>query len=360
MKKLLSITLVLCFLFGLVGCNNSDTSTVSSVPQEVVSEIEDANSKYVVNPLTGEKNLKRSAQKFQPVAIMINNISTAWEVQSGLSRADVIYETYVEGGITRLLAVYKDIRGVEKLGSLRSARYSYADLAAGHGARFVHAGKDEKYCTPRLEEIGIQSADLNSASTSRSSVGISSVAYREDNGLPTEHTLFTTGKKLYDGLDNKDLIDKDIKQDEWMNFVDEDSKYVLDGGKCSEIFVPFSGSYGATFKYNKKTKLYDKYRGETVQKDAGNDKTVSVGNILVLYSETNPLPDGKHVKTDLTSGEGYYVSRGGYMEIKWSKGNATDPIVITDSEGELVDYNPGSTYVCLTRPSNKEGTSITE
>ena len=359
MKKLLSISLILCFLLGLVGCKKADPSVVSSVPQNVVSEIEEETGKYALNPLTGEKDLKKDAASFQPVAIMINNISTAWGVQSGLSNADVIYEAYVEGGITRLLAVYKDIRAVKKLGSLRSARYSFADLAAGHGARFVHAGKDEKYCTPRIEEIGVKSADLNSGSTNKSSVGIGSVAYREDNGLPTEHTLFTTGKKLYDGLKKNELIDK-VKQDEWMNFVEEDAKYTPDGGKCKEIFVPFSGSYGATFKYNKKTKLYDKYRGETVQKDAGNNKKVAVGNVLVLYSNTNPLPDGKHVKTDLTSGEGYYVSRGGYMDIKWSKGEATDPFVITDSEGEVIDYNPGSTYVCLTQTSNKKGTSITE
>ena len=361
MKKLLSIALVLSFLLSMVGCNKADnTSSTSSVPKEIVSEIEAEASDFALNPLTGVEDLEKDAEKLRPVAIMINNISTAWGVQSGLSRADVIYEAYVEGGITRLLAVYKDVRKVEKLGSLRSARYSFVDLAAGHGAQFVHAGKDEVYCTPHLAEIGVKSADLNSGSTSDTSIGIGSVAYRESNGLATEHTLFTTGKKLYKGLKNKGLTKLDSAQKEWMNFLDADSKYVPEGGECKELYVPFAGSYGVNFKFNKDTGLYDKYRGETVQKDAGNDKSVSVGNVLVLYSDTSAFADGYHVKTDLSSGEGYYVSNGGFQEIKWSKGGAKESFVITDKDGEEIDYNPGSTYVCLTRTSNKSGTSFSK
>ncbi len=361
MKKLLSITLILCLLAALVGCGKSgnSTSSVSSVPEEVVSEIEnEQDNEFEVNPLTGVADLKKDAVKNQPVAIMVNNISTAWGVQSGLSKADVIYEAYVEGGITRLLAVFKDVRDVEKIGSLRSARYSFVDLAAGHGARFVHAGKDEDYCTPHIAEVGIKSVDLNTGSTSATSLAGGSMAYRESNGLATEHTLFTTGEKLYNGLKKLDVAKLDSKQDEWMNFVDEDSKYVPEDGECNELYVPFAGSYGVSFKFNKDTGLYDKYRGETKQTDAGNGNTVSVGNVLVLYSETYSLPDGYHVKTELNSGKGYYVSNGGYMEINWSKGSAGSSFRITDADGKEIDYNPGSTYVCLTRTSNESGTTL--
>lgn len=361
MKKFLSIALILCLLTALVGCGKSDsTSSVSSVPDEVVSEIvsEVEESKFEINPLTGVADLKKDALKNQPVAIMVNNISTAWGVQSGLSKADVIYEAYVEGGITRLLAVFKDVRDVEKIGSIRSARYSFVDLAAGHNARFVHAGKDEDYCTPHIAEVGIKSVDLNTGSTSATSLAGSGMAYRESNGLATEHTLFTTGEKLYKGLKNMGVAKLNSKQDEWMNFVDEDSKYVPDGGECTQLYVPFAGSYGVSFKYNKETGLYDKYRGETKQTDAGNGKSVSVGNILVLYSETYAFSDGHHVKTELNSGKGYYVSNGGYMEINWSKGSAGSSFRITDADGKEIDYNPGSTYVCLTRTSNQSGTSF--
>lgn len=73
---------------------------------------------------------------------MINNISTAQPVQTGLNKADIIYETEVEGGITRLMAVFQDITTAEKIGTIRSARYPYVDLAMGHNAIFIHCGQD--------------------------------------------------------------------------------------------------------------------------------------------------------------------------------------------------------------------------
>lgn len=46
--------------------------------------------------------------KTRPYAIMINNIGVARPVQSGLQDAYIIYELIVEGGITRMLALFKD------------------------------------------------------------------------------------------------------------------------------------------------------------------------------------------------------------------------------------------------------------
>ena len=41
----------------------------------------------------------------RPVAVMIDNNESAYP-QSGLDRADLVYEAFVEGGITRFMAVY--------------------------------------------------------------------------------------------------------------------------------------------------------------------------------------------------------------------------------------------------------------
>ena len=44
----------------------------------------------------------------RPYAVMINNISNVWGYQSGLQDAYLIYEIIVEGGYTRLMALFKD------------------------------------------------------------------------------------------------------------------------------------------------------------------------------------------------------------------------------------------------------------
>lgn len=119
---------------------------------------------------------------------MVNNIKAAWDVQTGLAKADIVYETYVEGGITRLMAVFKDAANMPEIGCVRSARYSYVDLAAGHDALYIHAGMDTTYCKDRMSDLGVEDLDLLT--------NLDPAAYRLKNGKATEHTLYTSGKKL--------------------------------------------------------------------------------------------------------------------------------------------------------------------
>ena len=358
--KILSLVCVLALVLTFTGCKGKDNSSsvISAPVSEIVSEVKE--SKYAVNPLTGTEDMKKDAVLIKPVAIMINNIETAWGVQASLSKADVIYETFVEGGITRLLAVFKDVRtvGDDKIGSLRSGRYSYVDLATGMGAQYVHAGLDEVYCTPHIAEAGITTVDLNTTASYANRVGGNSFAFRNPNGLSYEHTLYTTGNKLYKGLKNTVGLKLKSKQDNFLNFVSEDAKYVPDGGECTSLYVPFSGSYSAEFKFNKETGTYDKYRYGATQKDYNDSKVVSVTNILALYSDVYTFSDGYHVKTELNSGSGYYVSNGGFKKVKWSKGGPSAPLKITDQDGKEINVNPGKTYVCFTKNSLKDSTTI--
>lgn len=359
-KRIFALFLIVSMVATLVGCNKRDMMS-SSAPSLVVEEIKQEISKYAVNPLTGTETLEKDAVNLRPTAIMINNIETAWGVQASLSKADIVYETYVEGGITRLMAVFKDIRtvGDNKIGSLRSGRYSYLDLALGHDARFVHAGLDNVYCKPYINRLGTTTVDLNTTYTQGNIVGGNSCAARIPNGLSLEHTLYTTGNKLYKLLKSSADMKLSEPQENWQNFVSEDNKYVPADGECKKLYVPFSSMYTAEFKFNSKTGSYDKYRYGEIQKDYDNkNKEISFKNVLILYSNVTYFSDGTHVKTEMGSGEGYYVSNGGYRKIKWTKAAARDSLKITDDSGKEIDFNPGNTYVCFTNSSNKGSTTF--
>ena len=69
----------------------------------------------------------------------LNNLKKA-QPQLGNAQADIIYEVPAEGGITRMLAVYQTLDGIGTLGSIRSSRPYYIELALGHDALYVHAG----------------------------------------------------------------------------------------------------------------------------------------------------------------------------------------------------------------------------
>ena len=78
----------------------------------------------IYNDLTGEWNTKRKEEYGRPLAVMINNIENAIP-QSGIGQADILYEFVVEGGITRMLAIYSDYSNLEKVGSTILCNYSH-------------------------------------------------------------------------------------------------------------------------------------------------------------------------------------------------------------------------------------------
>ena len=65
------------------------------------------------------------------LGVKVDNTPSAYP-RMGLSAADVVYVEPVEGGLTRLLAVFAN-RQPAKVGPIRSARMSDVDLLANYG-----------------------------------------------------------------------------------------------------------------------------------------------------------------------------------------------------------------------------------
>ena len=106
--------------------------------------------------LTGEWiDEKLAAQR--PVSCMIGNTESALP-QYGVGQAQVIYEAPVEGGLTRLMGIFEDYKGMEKLGSVRSSRLYYAYYSMGFDAIYLHYGQ-ASYAQGFLESGQID--DLN-------------------------------------------------------------------------------------------------------------------------------------------------------------------------------------------------------
>ena len=74
----------------------------------------------------------------RPIAVMIDNHSGAWP-QANLNKAYLVYEIIVEGGETRLMAVFKG-QDLEKIGPIRSSRHYFLDYALENDAIYVHHG----------------------------------------------------------------------------------------------------------------------------------------------------------------------------------------------------------------------------
>lgn len=325
----LSLLLIMC-----VGCSEKPEEIISSSETElpVSSEPEPV---YYLNPLTGVKDLKAESDSLnRPVAIMINNMSNAQSVQAGVCNADIVYETEIEGGITRLLAVFQDLKSAGQIGTVRSARYAYIDLAMGHNAVYIHHGQDPTYAQPHL-------ADLDRIAIHENLYG-----KRLNNGLKHEHTLYTYGDVLWEGIGTKfKTQNKSVKN--WQNFADESEELTLTGGAANTVLVPFSGDYKTKFVYDADKKVYTRYFKDTLRKDYVTGETTQVKNVFVLLTNITNYPDGQHRKIDLSSGSGYYVTNGTYTPIKWKKGDSKNSFKFTNTDGSELTVSAGNSWVCI-------------
>ena len=332
-RKIITLFLVALMVF-LVGCGAKDAvdqpAKNTSTPVESEPEIV-----YYTNHLTGEKNLiSEEKSNDRPVAIMVNNASNAQRIQTGVAKADIVYETEVEGGITRLMAVYQDISKVEKIGSVRSARYAYIDLAMGHNAIYAHHGQDGTYAAPHLKDT--QTLTIDTTNTGK----------RIANGESKEHTLYAFGDKVWQRLIDKGYKTKLTNPTNWQIFADEDTKVEF-ANSAVTVNVPFSTSYKSVFKYDTSKGKYLRYFKTTERKDYFTGESSYFKNVFVLVTNISSYSDGYHKKIDLTSGDGYYCVNGTYTPIKWSKGNASSSFVFTNLDGTPLTVNQGNSYVCI-------------
>lgn len=346
LPKIVCLILSLCLILSFTGCGEKSptveelegSSSETLNAESEVSSIEDE--KTALNPLTGEFGLDLSRQNKRPVAVMINNISVAQRVQTGLGKADLVFETEVEGGITRLMAVFSDPSEVNgSIGTIRSARTVFADIANGLGAFYVHHGSDDKYCTPHMKSLGIIHGNIGNP-----------YATRQSNGLATEHTLYTTGTNLLTYL-QKSGYDKTVTAKSFATFASEavtPAEY-----ECSFVRVPFSTSYVTDFIYNEKTGKYARGKEETPFKDYSTGETEEFTNVFVLKTTMSYYADNYHRTVDLTGGEGFYISNGGCEAIKWSKGSSSNSFTFKKADGSTLTVNPGNSYICITKTSNK-------
>ena len=316
------------------------TTTTTAAPTAAPTTV----SPYIVNPLTGEQTLDKSMKDKRPVAVMINNIKVAQEVQASVGKADLVFETLVEGGITRLMAVYSDISKIGQIGTVRSARYSYAELACGLDARYVHCGSDNKYCTPLMNELSLDHLDLGG--------NASSAAKRISNGLAYEHTLYTYGDKLTKLYNDGRTQIRDSAKNS-LKFSGKAKSYDTAAAKMA---VKMSGDYTTTFTYDKSAKKYT--RGDKVYDafyDCVTDDKEQFTNVIVMFTDVYSLSDGQHMKSELDSGSGYYFSNGTKCAIKWEKGSSSSLLKFYDENGDDFLLNKGNSYILITDSSNKSG-----
>lgn len=141
-----------------------------------------------IDPLTGLPPTSPAAETRPALGVKIDNVEGAWP-QAGLNQADIVFDLPVEGGLTRLLAIFHS-QDVPVFGPIRSARPVDADILhlLGH-AYFAFSGGTKSDLGPIN--------DHSNATPMWWDVTPSLFVIRHDHAIP--HQVFGTTAMLYAG-----------------------------------------------------------------------------------------------------------------------------------------------------------------
>ena len=299
-----------------------------------------SNGKELPKPLENKiiKKLKivDENSKTRPIAVMINNNHQAWP-HAGLDDAYITYEIIAEGGISRLMAIYKD-KDTAKIGSVRSSRPYYLDYALENDAIYVHFGWSED-----------AKSDISSLGVDNINGMTDSSTFWRDTSLKkaSEHTAFTSMEKINATAKEKGY-DRDTNKDLLLNYsIDEiniDKKE--EAQKADKIYIKYSYYTDSSYEYDETNKVYLRSMSGTPHTDAITGKQYAYKNIIITPIENYAYDSyGRQKLNNIGSGEGYFITNGYAVPITWEKESRSSQTVYKYKDGKEIKVNDGTTFI---------------
>ena len=310
-------------------------------------------------PLNGalySKDQRQWWETHRPLGIMVENHENS-RPQSGIIGADVVDEVISEGGITRFLTIFY-CRDAGQVGPIRSARTYFLDIISEYGDSplYVHVGgantDGPANALGQIEQYGwVGYNDIN-----QFSVGFPTF-WRDYDRLghetATEHTMYSTTKKLWDLAKLRGLTNVDKKGNPWdgkfVPYSFKDDASPTQRGNPQTIHLEFWKNYSNYFVdwiYDKEANIYKRNNGGKQHIDRDNNKQITVKNIVVLFMQENSANDGYENNLHLlykTKGIGRATifMDGQKITGTWRKETRTSRMQIFDSAGLPVKFDRG-------------------
>ncbi len=295
-----------------------------------------------VNRLTGMPLSSEDLHDQRPIAVMINNIHIACP-QVGIRNADIMYECTVEGGITRLMMLTTDYKTLGTIGSIRSCREYYLDMAANHDAIYVHIGGSNS----GYENIRNRNVDDIDGLTSN-------MYFRDQDRLKNmgyEHSAMSNGELISKAIDAKnyrtEYKDGDNTSFKFIPY-NEEQNSTYNGSTATNIKIPYTSVHQPRFEYNESTGKYDRFQFiDEKHIDGETGEQLAFDNVLIIQCKHSARNDEKNrINVFMTgTGKGYYASQGKYIPITWEKTDVDSPMKLKTSDGNELMLNCGKTFV---------------
>lgn len=350
-KRFLGLMILSVAAISMFGCGKKEEPVTTEADTEATTEAatEDTHDGMTYNELTGEWSADFVSKR--PVACMINNLKEALPSAS-TKQADIIYECMVEGGITRIMPIFSSYEAIEKLGSVRSARHYYINIANEYDAIYVHYGQSKPAETILNKNV------IDNINGMTYDAGF----YRESTRV-APHNAYTTGEQIVKGIEDLGYsADYSEAHEKVLSFNEEDTD-LANGSDANTIHVNFSNYSQPYFIYNEDKKLYERYEYGEPQVDelaAEDDNILDFKNVIIMISSyecINPDNDLQDLK-QVGEGEGYYCTNGKYIPITWKKSSDNAKTKYYTEDGEELLLNPGKTWISIIGDGENAGAAF--
>ena len=330
--KILIIILVLIIIIagGIIGYKLY--RDYKNKPIQTQTNVED---NTIIEEPVVEKTVEIYKGNERPIAVMIDNHKGALP-QGGLNDAYMVYEIIVEGGESRLMALFKGAN-LEKLGPVRSARHYFLDYALENDAIYVHFGWSPQ-AESDISSLGVN--NINGISESEKSF------WRvKDKSAP--HNVATSTEKILEIAERKGYRTTS-EAESVLNYV-TDEVTLENGIDADTITIPYSESNVVKYTYDEETQRYQRYSKGIEETDWTTGEKVTTKNIIITKARNTTLNDGENkgrqTLYNVDTLEGYYITNGKAIQITCEKSSRTQKTVYKDLEGNEINVNDGNTYV---------------
>lgn len=279
-----------------------------------------------------------------PIGVMIDSYpflaKERWEVW-GLSEASVVYNTMVEGNITRFLAVFdsKKIK-LSHIGPIRSTRPYFAEWAREYDAVLMHVGGSPA-AFEKIGKLRIRSANMLYKAQK--------YFWRESDKVFTSSGKMEKLAKDYKIAEAKSSFQKwKFKKDAPIAKRGRDKKSVRIN------FNPKESSLNVEYKYNRQKNIYERFYRKNdygiikEMVDAANSYApVSANNVIIQQVPKDIILDkkGRRLIETTGRGKGFLLQDGKIIKIKWEKKTASSRTIFKDLGGKEIEFNPGPIWI---------------
>ena len=303
-----------------------------------------------LNPLTGLPPSDPALMDRRPLAIKVANYPRYNRPQFGLTLADNVYEYYIEGGLTRFIALFYG-NNSEWVGPVRSGRYFDE-----HIQRMYHAYLVFKFADPRVESHLETTADVAPFLVVPSIGSCPPFRLKSDRDVEDyNNSYFNT--MLWQDCVIRNGLENDRQAIRTGFFSEMTPVSELRGTRMYTYYSADSYNY---WEYDTKTKQYIRYqelsdnRNEKPESydvliDAATGEAVHASNVvflLVHHNFSNTFDEEDEVyQIDLTEmGEAYVFRDGVGIPARWIRTNTDQPLLLTTLNGAPIYLRPGITF----------------